>query len=154
MILSYYLDSSALVKRYVAESGSVWVADLMHRAQGNRIYLAEIAGAEVVAALARRAAFGGSTRTFSIAAIAAFRLDFSSRFRLVETSQSLIASAMNLAEQHSLRGYDSVQLAAMLQVNAEYAAVGRYCTLVSADVELNAAAVLEGITVENPNDHP
>ena len=44
---NYFFDSSALVKRYIAEAGSTWVGDLTHRAHGNRCYLSNIAGAEV-----------------------------------------------------------------------------------------------------------
>ena len=32
---AYYLDSSALAKRYVAETGSAWVTDLMNPLTGN-----------------------------------------------------------------------------------------------------------------------
>jgi predicted nucleic acid-binding protein len=61
---------------------------------------------------------------------------------------------MDLAERHVLRGYDAVQLAAALKVHREYVAFGGSCTLVSADAELNSAALAEGLSVENPNDHP
>ena len=151
---NYFFDSSALVKRYMAEAGSMWVGDLTHRAHGNRCYLSNIAGAEVVAALSRRLIFGGSKRTFAPTAIAIFRSDFSQRFLIIALSASIIESAMDLAERHSLRGYDSVQLAVALKINSRFLAGRDRCTLVSADLELNSAAIAEGLTVENPNDHP
>ncbi len=55
----YFLDTSALVKRYVAETGTVWVTSLMVPAAGNLLYLARLTAVEVVSALVRRAA-GGS----------------------------------------------------------------------------------------------
>ena len=62
---------------------------------------------------------------------------------------------MTLAETYGLRGYDAVQLAAAVEVNASYRSAGLPpITLVSADVELNAAASAEGLTVDNPNFHP
>jgi predicted nucleic acid-binding protein len=151
---SFFLDSSAIVKRYVVESGSRWVADMMHPAQGNQIHVAGISGAEVVAALARRVALGGSSRSRLLNAIAEFRSDFSRRFDIVDVSAPLIFTAMDLAERYALRGYDSVQLAAATMVNLEYAAFGGFCTLVSADAELNAAALAEGLRLENPNNYP
>jgi len=43
-----------------------------------------------------------------------------------------------------------VQLAASLEVRSQVPAL----TLVSADAALNAAAMAEGLLVENPNTHP
>ena len=51
---AYFLDSSALVKRYVTETGTPWVIGLLDPAARNRLYIARITGAEVTAALTRR----------------------------------------------------------------------------------------------------
>ena len=62
---------------------------------------------------------------------------------------------MDLAQAYGLRGYDAVQLAASLDVNAERRGYGLPpLTLVSADADLNQAATAEGLAIENPNDHP
>ena len=151
---AYFLDSSALVKRYVAEKGSMWIGNLTDPIQANRLYIAGIAGVEVVAALARRARQGSTPHPALMNAIANFRTDFDSRFNVVEISRSLVAAAMDFAERHGLRGYDAVQLAAALQVHREYLAFGTNCTMVSADVELNTAALIEGLPVENPELRP
>jgi predicted nucleic acid-binding protein len=42
-----YLDSSAVVKRYVAEIGSAWVQGLTAPAAGNRSWIAAVTGVEV-----------------------------------------------------------------------------------------------------------
>lgn len=61
---------------------------------------------------------------------------------------------MELAEQHSLRGYDSVQLAAAAQIRRMRTAVGLSGPVfVFADTTLNDCAVQEGFTVEDPNEH-
>lgn len=74
---------------------------------------------------------------------------------MVEVTESLADRAMLLAEAHALRGYDAVQLAAALTVDASYRAAGLPpITLLSADTELNVAATAEGLTVDNPNSHP
>lgn len=52
--IGYFLDSSALVKRYAREKGTTWMLDLFRRAAGNRVYAARIAGVETAAALARK----------------------------------------------------------------------------------------------------
>jgi predicted nucleic acid-binding protein len=46
----YFLDSSALIKRYVTETGSAWVTNLIEPTSGNRIYVARITAVEVVSA--------------------------------------------------------------------------------------------------------
>ena len=62
---------------------------------------------------------------------------------------------MELAIPHSLRGYDAVQLAAALYVRDQRLSLGASPpTLVAADKELNAAAIVEGLLVENPNNYP
>ena len=62
---------------------------------------------------------------------------------------------MDLAEAHGLRAYDSVQLAAALELNRLRVAAGMGgIILVSADLELNAAATASGLAVDDPNLHP
>ena len=67
---------------------------------------------------------------------------------------TLEAMAIRLAETYALRGYDAVQLAAVLTVHAAREAQGlSRLTLVSADHELNTAAVAESLLVDDPNTH-
>ena len=62
--------------------------------------------------------------------------------------------AMALAEMYALRGYDAVQLAAAVEVQARVDTLGLpVLTLVSADEELNVAARAQGLAVEDPNMH-
>ena len=82
-----------------------------------------------------------------------FRREFVSLFDRVEASSALIERARDLAEKHALRGYDAVQLAAAVQVNAAGRPRGLTCILVSADAQLNAAAVAEGLIVDDPSKH-
>src|SRR5438270_11459436 len=51
---AYFLDSSALVKRYAAETGTAWVKGLIDPAAGTLVLVARITGVETVAALARK----------------------------------------------------------------------------------------------------
>ena len=147
----YFFDSSAVVKRYVAELGSSWVTQLLDPAQGNRIYLARLTGAEVVAGLTRRGQSPGGLTGNIAAAIRQFRIEFATMFRLVAITPRLIARAMDLAQTHALRGYDAMQLAAVLQANLRRSTP---ITFVSADKALNIAATAEGLPVDDPNSHP
>lgn len=151
----FFLDSSAVVKRYGQETGSTWVKHLTNPTSSNLVYLARITAVEVVSALARKARSGGLAAAAAATAIAQFRLELPNLYRTVEISASLITKAMSLAETHTLRGYDAVQLAATLEVNSYRLVLGiPTFTLVSADIALNAAAILEGLSVDDPNAHP
>jgi predicted nucleic acid-binding protein len=84
-----------------------------------------------------------------------FARSLQSRFAFVEISESLVRAAMSLAKKYGLRGYDSVQLAAALQVHQRRAVLNLSPLIfVSADNGLNVAAVSENLTVENPNNYP
>ena len=162
----YFFDSSGLVKRYVAEIGTAWTQGLADPSVGHRIYIAQITGVEVIAAINRRAA--GGTPSISKAdaakAIAEFRLDYANQYNTLEITDQIIGAAMTFAETYVLRAYDAVQLAAAVAINTHLVAanaalgittpIGPVLTLISSDTDLNAAADAEGLTVDDPNNHP
>lgn len=151
---AYFVDSSALVKRYVTETGTAWITALLDPATRNRIYVARITGAEVVSALVRKRRGGHLSAADATAAITRFRHDFANRFRAVEIGSTLVDEAMMLAEKHALRGYDAVQLAAALQAQRRRAARAiPALTLISADGGLTAAGAAEGFMTDDPNTH-
>lgn len=151
----FFCDSSAIVKRYVNETGSNFVDGLADVQSGNILLLARIKRVEAVAAIARRLKNGSVTAADAQSAVAAFQHDLTNNYFTVEITPVLLSVAMNLATKHALRGYDAVQLAAALEANDERAANGLpSLTLVSADMELNAAAQAEELNVENPNNYP
>jgi len=55
----YFLDSSALIKRYVVEIGSPWIKTLTDSQTGNSLLLVRITWVEVLSAFARRQREGG-----------------------------------------------------------------------------------------------
>jgi len=154
-VAGYFFDTSGLVKRYVAEVGTSWVNGILHPGARNALHVARITGVEVVSAITRRTLGGSVTPAAAAAALATFRHEFANDFHVVPVTHRLLAQAMDLAQTHALRGYDAVQLAAALQVNARRGARGTSSVIfVSADIELLAAASAEGLPVEDPNTHP
>jgi uncharacterized protein len=150
----YFFDSSAIVKRYVEETGTDWVVGITNPEEGESIYVARLTGAEVVSAIARRGRGGDISQDDVTRAIADFRYDFARAYHVLEITSALITRAMSLAENHALRGYDAVQLAAVLEVNDRCLDLSIPApTLVSADKALNAAAGAEGLVVDDPNVH-
>lgn len=150
----YFLDSSGLAKRYVAEVGSEWIQDLVNPTTGNQVYVAQVTGVEVVAAITRRQRQGSSSAAEAAAAIADFRADFAAAYYIIDISPTLVNHAMDMAEKHALRGYDAVQLAACLYLRDRCRIlVLPDPIMVSVDMELNAAESAEGLAVDDPNSH-
>lgn len=150
---AYFIDSSALAKRYVSETGTPWMQAMADPASGNSLYVARLTLVDLVAAVSRRRKSGHLTPADAAAVLSDVRADFASDYQVIEVAAALISQAESLADRHALRGYDAVQLAAAIQVNDAYTAAGQPAavTLISADLELNAAA--EGLGVNDPNTH-
>jgi len=150
----YYFDSSAAVKKYVAEQGTSWILSLVKPSAKNIIYLAQITGVEVVSAISRRYRNGGLTQNAAQKSIARFKRDFQNRLRMLRLTDNVITDAMNFSETHGLRGYDAVQLAVAVELKNRFKAQTLSTIIfVSADNNLNAAANAEGLAVDNPNNH-
>jgi predicted nucleic acid-binding protein len=146
----YFLDTSAVVKRYVLEIGSAWIRAIAAPAAGHTFYIAPITDVEFTAAIARRRLGSSLTPAAASAALNQFRQDSAQDYRIAEITIPLLQEASQLADAHSLRAYDAVQLAAALEIRSQAPAL----VLVSADIDLNAAATAEGMTVDDPNAHP
>ena len=150
----FYFDSSAAVKRYVAETGTAWVISLFKPSAKNIIYISQITGVEVVSAISRRQRGGSLTKTAAQKSIARFKRDFQNKLRGLRLTDSVTSNAMRLAELHGLRGYDAVQLATAIELANRFIANNLpSITFISADNQLNQSAQTEGLTVDNPNNH-
>ena len=80
--------------------------------------------------------------------------DFTSQYRVVALTEEIIEEATSLAKKHGLRAYDALQLAAALDTSRVISQIeSTQLILVSADLELNAAATAEGLATEDPNTH-
>jgi uncharacterized protein len=146
----YFLDTSALVKRYVSETGTAWVQALTDPTAGNVHCIARITRPEMVAAITRRERGGHLAPANAVTALTDFDYDFARQYLIVSMSDALIDHAAVLARTHGLRGYDAVQLAAALEVWTQIPTT----VLISGDSDLNAAALAEGMPVDDPNAHP
>lgn len=147
---NFFLDTSALVKRYAQEVGTEWVLGLID--SGNEIHIVSITGPEIVAAFNRKARLGDISIEAALQASEHFKEDYAGAYQIVELSHYLMFSAMSLAETHNLRGYDAVQLAAAMRLKSTSELDD--LVFVYADINLNAAANSEGLVTDNPNDHP
>jgi predicted nucleic acid-binding protein len=151
---AYFVDSSALVKRYVRETGTSWVRSITRRRPSTHLYVVLITAVEVTSAVARRRGGGTLSSAQASSILSRFRKHLAGRYLPSEVTPALVNGAMKLANTHRLRAYDAVQLAAALDLRKDWSAnrLGAF-VFVSADRDLNAAAAAEGLTVEDPNLH-
>lgn len=151
----YFIDSSALVKRYITETGSAWVLGLFDPTLDNEVFIAAVTSVEIIAAITRRSRGGSISIRDAAMTRNQFRSDLRKDYQIIEITESIINSGMALAETHCLWGYDAIQLAVGRAVNTFCIGSGLLpITFVSADNELNGAVTSEGLMVENPNNHP
>ena len=106
-----YLDASALIKRYVAETGSAAVGKLIDQAEA--LGTSVISRAEVSAAFAKAVRLKFVTRDAAASAMKQFAADWPHFIRL-QLTETLVARAASLAWEQGLRGYDAVHLATAL----------------------------------------
>jgi len=152
---TFFLDSSAIAKRYVSEVGSAWIASLTDASARNVCWLAAVTRVEVVAGLYRRHRMGHLTAVDAQRSTAAFHHEFAADFRVLAIDSATLDSAVKLIGTHPVRAYDAIQLAAALRLRTEYELAGLPPPIfVSSDQALNRAAAAEGLVVEDPTAHP
>lgn len=125
--MTLYLDSSALVKRYVKEVGSDSVVEAMARADAYK--MCRIGFVETVRAVARSGAPDDLEKVES---------DWT-RVDVIEVDRAMAEEAARLAVRHRLRTLDALHLAAALAVADEAP------TFVTWDADLHRAARAQGL---------
>ena len=151
----YFLDSSALVKRYVYEVGSSWVQAATASTASNILLVSRITRVEVLSALARLQREGTIDPTKMTTTLHLFQYDWMNQYQIVELDQDITERAGQLVQRYPLRAYDSVQLASALSLHPFFSRIDpQLFTFVCADDRLLSVAQTEGMLVENPNRYP
>lgn len=150
----YFLDSSAIVKRYAFESGTKWVNSICDPTAGHIIAISQIGLAEVAAALAAKQRAGFLSTQDYEQTMAEFIDDANRQYTAVIVDAVLIDLAVSLTRRQKLRGCDAIQLASAITLNVSLTSQDLPpLIIVAADSDLLAAATAEGLIVENPSSH-
>lgn len=134
-----FFDASALVKRYIRESGSSSVQRLLREGTPSVSRLTE---AEVSSAFARRRREGTLSEPQHARVLGALRSDLA-RFHVVELSGDVVSRVHALLGRYPVRAADALQLASALVLRE---AVGTVA-FVAYDVRLREAARAEGFVL-------
>jgi predicted nucleic acid-binding protein len=158
---AYYLDTSALAKLYVKETGSRelsrWIGNRDRGFDPDvRLYTSRLTLPETISALTRKringtvpASEGGQLW------LKVFR-DFGQEppvYEVIEPSFTVVGRAAFLVAQHGLRAYDAVQLASALWLQPRLDDPGAL-VFVSADKKLTSAAQAERLATADPTPVP
>jgi predicted nucleic acid-binding protein len=106
-----YLDTSALIKLYVAEEGTDAVREAIVRA--SVVAASRVAYVEARSALARARRESRIKERDFRKTVAELHEDWK-RFLIVEVTDDLARQAGDIAERYGLRAYDALQLASAL----------------------------------------
>jgi len=129
-----YLDTSALIKRYIHEQGSEQVVAWMRSAEfiGSSL----VTRVEMAATISRAIRGKRVPQAEALDSLNEFRSDWLN-FQHIYVDDALVARADSLACDHSLRGYDAIHLACALTWQD---LLGAQISLASFDRELLDAA--------------
>lgn len=155
MVDAYFLDSSALLKRYVPEVGTAWIQSITDAQSQNLLIVAHIAWVKICSAVARRQREGSISSLQANQVLAAFRAHWNTQYFIVAIDNTVIDLAGQLVNQHPLRAYDAVQLAAALSLQEQLSLPNvASLTFLTADTRLLAIAQAKSLLADNPNLYP
>lgn len=135
-----YLDTSALVKRYIREEDTDRVNEAWIQVQG--VSASIIAYAEALAAFCRKTREGSLSRREYTNVSHCFKGEYA-RMGCVYLTPQLNQLVEKILETHSLRSFDAIHLASALSMKL----VGTEVVFACFDKSLNAAARREGLSL-------
>jgi len=141
-LISYFFDSSALVKVYASEAGSD-LAKALFYGPGHRLYTSWISLTEIPSALYRKS---GLSRSQTDLLLIRFMTDYEQRCNEVRLSDAHALLAIDLIKQHSLTSADALILAQTLRLTERV----RRLILVTSDKRMIQAAEREGLPITDP----
>jgi predicted nucleic acid-binding protein len=148
----FYVDASALAKRYTPELGSPVVDHLFAKVTSDRFYVLGLGIAEVVSLLVRQKNSGKLDATTYTQALVNFRAEILAPavVHVVEAETGLILAGLPLIETHAINATDSVILRSALDLAANHRTTGDELVLASSDQRLLRAGQAEGLVTFNP----
>ena len=152
---NYYIDTSALIKRYLTEPESEWVKTITDPEAGNVIIVCDLTSVEFYSAMVRRVREGEIPLESARILQTRFLADLEHEYLSVALENTVLEYARDLLmmsrlSQTSLRSLDSIQLAsAVVALNV----LREQITFVSADNRLLDMATFVHFDTDNPNNH-
>ena len=149
----YFADTSALVKRYLSETGSAYVRRLCAEPQA-LVYQGFLSPLEITSAFYRHYRAGDLSAEALSLLLRSYAEHSGQEYRFVRYTQVLMDLANRLIARHPIRTLDAIQLASALWLRDHLPGNVPAPIFVSADDRLVAFALQEHLQAENPEKHP
>ena len=149
----FYFDASALVKRYIRESGSEKMLFLFDNVPLERLSCLTLGAVEVFWICVRKRNDNRITSHQFERATTHLRrevINNQSGFKTISVPDSLVWDSIRLIETHSLNSVDAMVLCSALDTATELRSTSDRLVLVASDQRLLRAARAEGLQVFNP----
>jgi hypothetical protein len=148
----YFVDSSALAKRYLNEIGSQWVKNWFLQSPSIAVVISELTILELSMTFACRQFEGSITLTEFQQLEKLLTSQVRNDYEVVRLQSRIINDARSLVgKHHPFRTLDAIQLGSAITAQK---AIPKPITFISADQKLLAKAASEGFTIDDPNSHP
>src|SRR5262245_11156461 len=134
MAAHFFLDASALTKRFLLEKGSAQINHLFQQAVSSRFALLRLTRLEIISVLVRARNRGTITTSEFQQALVNLRSDIGSKVSLtrVSVTERLIAAAVKLIPKHSINATDALVLAGSIELSGQLHSAGDSLVLVVA----------------------
>ena len=152
MAQRFYLDASALAKRYVVEQGTLVVNHLFRRVARDDMMCLTLGTLEVISVFVRKKNAGVVPDTVFRQAMTDFRSEVidAANFPKIPATDSVVNAAAPLVAKHALNATDAVILRSVLDLVATLHTTGDALVLVTSDQRLLRAAQAEGVLTFDP----
>jgi predicted nucleic acid-binding protein len=147
----YYLETSALVKKYRTERGTEVVAELFQHKRGSDVFVTSYFTVVEITSVATRLLRGGALTSQAYQVIMGnLSRDMRETVRLHAVSDSVLSESIRLTQDHALRAPDAIHVATALGVRAGIP--GHPFYFLGSDTRLNTACQSSGLLVLDPEE--
>lgn len=143
----YFLDTSALVKLYVAKPGTDGILPRISDRPENRFAVLALATVEIRSAIRRRQRAGDIDAEVATAILQNVQSHMETGFLRQAVNETVIDTALAMIDRYTLRAFDAIQLAGCLVLCG---IGGQAFTFVCSDRRLLEAARSEELSVFDP----
>lgn len=147
----FYVDISAIIKRYQREKGTEVVDQLFDNLlREDRFYTSFLSVLELTSGIMRLAKGGQLQENNANELIARFREDLRQRFQVWPLDNAITSKAVSIVEQHKLRSADAIHTATAFAIFSVIS--GQDSVLVSSDHEMLEAAEASQLATIYPQE--
>jgi uncharacterized protein len=147
----FYLESSALVKRYLPEKGTAVMDDLLDgQVDAEFLVISILASLELKSVFARLAKGNRLTQDEFGQLLASFWADRSKFSTILPFDNAMVEEASGHLDRHAVRTLDVVHLASILRVRETAQRAGQRLIVVASDQDLLQACRVEKVDVFDP----